>query len=332
MPKRQGYVYDRTWQWDVLKEADRMATKRKHNYGVRKHERQWIKDLVDVQQRIIARQMTTGEYHHMLIKNGKKVRHISKLHFHPSHEWHQSLVQVSHERIERSLIRHTYASRKGYGQVAGALQVKQWLRKCPQDCLWYAQGDIKHYYANISHELLQVALTRLFKDREFVSAYMEPFKKFAPHGRSIPLGTRPSQYAGNVALSNFDRFMKEEVKAHYYLRYLDDFVVFGRTKGQVRAMMKRAVAALGRMGFDTHEPVVRPVRAGLDFLGYVFYNGGSMFWRKRNKANWLKRRARLHNPRRINELDSAAWGMMKWGNKHCKKLYTMTTGVNLADL
>ena len=332
MPKRQGYVYDRTWQWDVLKEADRIATKRKHNYGVKKHEQQWIKDLVDVQQRIIARSMTTGEYHHMLIKNGKKVRHISKLHFHPSHEWHQSLVQVSHERIERSLIRHTYASREGYGQVAGALQVKQWLRKCPQECLWYAQGDIRHYYANISHELLQGALTRLFKDREFVSAYMEPFKKFAPHGRSIPLGTRPSQYAGNVALSAFDRFMKEEVKAHYYLRYLDDFVVFGRTKGQVRAMMKRAVAALGRMGFDTHEPVVRPVRAGLDFLGYVFYNGGNMFWRKRNKANWLKRRARLHNPRRINELDSAAWGMMKWGNKHCKKLYTMTTGVNLADL
>lgn len=83
MPKRRGYVYDRTWQWDVLKEADRVATKRKHNYGVKKHEKQWIKDLVDVQQRIIARQMTTGEYHHMLIKNGKKVRHISKLHFHP---------------------------------------------------------------------------------------------------------------------------------------------------------------------------------------------------------------------------------------------------------
>lgn len=126
--------------------------------------------------------------------------------------------------------------------------------------------------------------------------------------------------------------MKEEVKALYYLRYLDDFVIFGRTKGQVRAMMKRSVAVLERMGFEVHEPVIRPVHTGLDFLGYVFYEGGSMFWRKRNKVNWLKRRARLHNPRRINELDSAAWGMIKWGNKHCKKLYAMTTGVNLADL
>lgn len=49
MPKRQGYIYDCTWQWDTLKEADRVSTRRKKNYGVKKHKKQWLKDLVEVQ-------------------------------------------------------------------------------------------------------------------------------------------------------------------------------------------------------------------------------------------------------------------------------------------
>lgn len=149
MPKRQGYIYDCTWQWDTLKEADRVSTRRKKNYGVKKHKKQWLKDLVEVQQLIIDRKIKTDEYDHMKLKNGKKERDISKLHFHPNHEWHQSLVLVSHDRIERTLISHTYASRIGYGQIAAALQVKRWLRENREECRWFAQGDICHYYANI---------------------------------------------------------------------------------------------------------------------------------------------------------------------------------------
>lgn len=171
MPKRQGYIYDCTWQWDTLKEADRVSTRRKKNYGVKKHKKQWLKDLVEVQQLIIDRKIKTDEYQHMKLKNGKKERDISKLNFHPNHEWHQSLVLVSHDRIERTLISHTYASRIGYGQIAAALQVKRWLRENREECRWFAQGDICHYYANILHALLRQNLEHIFKDKEFIDAF-----------------------------------------------------------------------------------------------------------------------------------------------------------------
>jgi hypothetical protein len=115
------------WQWETLKEADRVSTRRKKNYGVKKHRKQWLRDLVEVQGIIHDRKMRTDEYKHMTLKNGKKERDISKLNFHPNHIEHQSLVLVSHDRIERTLISHTYASRIGYGQIAAALQVKRWL-------------------------------------------------------------------------------------------------------------------------------------------------------------------------------------------------------------
>jgi len=332
MPKREGYIYDCTWQWDTLKEADRVSTRRKKNYGVKKHKKQWLKDLVEVQDLIINRQIKTDEYKHMRLKNGKKERDISKLNFHPNHEWHQSLVLVSHDRIERTLISHTYASRIGYGQIAGALQVKRWLRENAGECLWFAQGDICHYYANIQHTLLRKNMEHLFKDKEFIDAYMEPFERFAPEGKGIPLGIRPSQDSGNIALMTFDRFMKEEAKAHLFIRYLDDFVIFGKTKGEVKRKMKRAVAFLGTLGFEAHEPKIRPISEGLDFLGFVYYEGGDMFWRKSDKVSWLKRRARVTNKRRLREIDAAAWGMIKWGNRHCKRLYKMETGIDLSDL
>nr|DAI02902.1 MAG TPA: hypothetical protein [Bacteriophage sp.] len=332
MPKRQGYIYDQMWQWDTLKEADRVSTRRKKNYGVKKHKKQWIKDLVEVQNIIHDRKMRTDEYKHMEVNNGKKRRKISKLNFHPNHLEHQALVLVSHDRIERTLISHTYASRIGYGQIAGALQVKKWLREKSEECLWYAQGDICKYYANIAHAVLRNNLEYLFKDKEFIDAYMEPFERFTISGKGIPLGIRPSQDSGNIALMRFDRHMKEVAKAHLYLRYLDDFVIFGRTKGEVKRKMKMAEAFLKELGFKIHEPKIRPISEGLDFLGYVFYEGGDMYWRKSNKVSWLKRRTKVTNKRRLHEIDAAAWGMIKWGNKHCKRLYKMETGIDMSEL
>ena len=332
MPKRQGYIYDQMWQWDTLKEADRVSTRRKKNYGVKKHKKQWIKDLVEVQTIIHDRKMRTDEYKHMEVNNGKKKRKISKLNFHPNHLEHQALVLVSHNRIERTLISHTYASRIGYGQIAGALQVKKWLREESDECLWYAQGDICKYYANITHSVLRNNLEHLFKDKEFIDAYMEPFERFTISGKGIPLGIRPSQDSGNIALMRFDRHMKEVANAHLYLRYLDDFVIFGRTKGEVKRKIKIAEAYLKGLGFKMHEPKVRHISEGLDFLGYVFYEGGDMYWRKSNKVRWLKRRAKVTNKHRLHEIDAAAWGMIKWGNKHCKRLYKMETGIDMSEL
>lgn len=201
-----------------------------------------------------------------------------------------------------------------------------------EECLWYAQGDICKYYANITHAVLRNNMEHIFKDKEFIDAYMEPFERFTISGKGIPLGIRPSQDSGNIALMRFDRHMKEVAKAHLYLRYLDDFVIFGRTKGEVKRKMKIAIAFLKVLGFELHEPKVRPISEGLDFLGYVFHEGGDMYWRKSNKVSWLKRRAKVTNKRRLHEIDAAAWGMIKWGNKHCKRLFKMETGIDLSDL
>lgn len=270
-------------------EAECVATKRKmRNPGVMRHVHDRWHNLVEIQDMVLKNRMRTSAYQHEQRVSGQdKLRDIAKLHFHPSHIEHQLLTMAAERRIDRSLIRNTFASRKGYGQTACALQIRKNLRKYRGAVRWYAQGDVRKYYQNINHELIRKALCRLFKDKKFVNAFVEPFERFAPDGVGIPLGIRPSQSTGNLMLCAFDHFMLEEVKAADYVRYLDDFMFTGATKGEVKAKWKRAAKYLHDMGFALHEPKIHRVSEGLDMMGYVFYGCRSdMWWRKSDKKLW----------------------------------------------
>ncbi len=315
--------------WDHIVEAEIVSTRRKmHNTGVRHHVRNRIKNLVEIQDMVLEHRMRTDEYSHdRRISGQDKMRDIAKVKFHPSHIEHQLLTMAADRRIDRFLIRHTYASRKGYGQIKCALELRKDLRKYMGQVRWYGQGDIVKYYDSTSHELTRRNMEHLFKDKDFIDAFMEPFERFSDDGVSIPLGIRPSQITGNLNLGGFDHFMTEENKCPDYKRYLDDFKFTGATKGEVKRKMKRAEAYMNRMGYRLHVPKIHRLSEGLDMMGFVCYgNRNDGWWRKSDKVRWLKRRARVTNPKRLDELDNAAWGMVKWGNTHSKRLWCLKTG------
>lgn len=315
--------------WENIVEAENVSTKRKgNNFGVKRHKAERWKNLCEIQQNILSHTMRTGEYKHELRVSGQdKLRDIAKLHFHPSHIQHQLLTLMADRRVDKALIRHTYASRKGYGQTAAALHIEAYLRKHRGEPIWYGQGDICKYYENIPHSLLRHNLGHMFKDECFIDAFIEPFERFSDTGRGIPLGIRPSPLAVNICLMGLDRLATEGLKCEGYTRYLDDFAFFGKTKGEVKRKMKRLKKYLSNIGFNIHVPKIHRVREGMDILGFVYYGTrNDMFWRKSDKRRWLKRRARVTNKRRLRELDDAAWGMLKWGNKHCRRLFRIKTG------
>ena len=327
--KRVGHIYEQMSQWENIVEAEKVSTKRKaRNPGVIRHAQNRWNNLVEIQQMVLEGRMRTDEYQHEKRISGQdKMRDIAKVHFHPSHIEHQLLTMAAERRVDRALIRHTYASRKGYGQTACARQIKKNLRKYRGTTRWFGQGDVCKYYDNIRHDLIRRNMTHLFKDVRFVDAFLEPFERFSPEGVSIPLGIRPSQITGNLTLSDFDHFMLEENKVDDYLRYLDDFLFTGATKGEVKRKMKRAAKFLSGMGLKMHEPKIHRIEEGVDMMGFVYYGvRNGMFLRKADKVRWLKRRSRVTNKKRLRELDDAAWGLCKWGNNHCKRLWHEITG------
>ena len=48
--------------------------------------------------------------------------------------------------------------------------------------------------------------------------------------KGMPLGNLTSQFFANVYLNELDYFVKHKLKAKYYIRYVDDFVLFDSSK------------------------------------------------------------------------------------------------------
>lgn len=56
--------------------------------------------------------------------------------------------------------------------------------------------------------------------------------------KGVPLGYYTSQWFGNFFLKEFDHYVKEELKATDYMRYMDDMVILGRNKKKLHKIKK----------------------------------------------------------------------------------------------
>ena len=55
----------------------------------------------------------------------------------------------------------------------------------------------------------------------------------------MPLGNLTSQFFANVYLNELDYFVKHKLKAKYYIRYVDDFVILHQSKEQLEIWKKQ---------------------------------------------------------------------------------------------
>lgn len=106
-------------------------------------------------------------------------------------------------------------------------------------------------------------------------AAVPPHKRLenAPRGCGIAIGNLSSQFFANVYLDRLDQFVKHTLRAVRYLRYVDDFVLVHRDRAQLEAWRTAIEAFLAetlhlQLKADQR---LRPLRAGIDFLGYVIF-------------------------------------------------------------
>lgn len=93
----------------------------------------------------------------------------------------------------------------------------------------------------------------------------------APAGKGLPIGNLTSQFFANVYLNELDQFVKHTLKARYYLRYVDDFVLLHEDPAQLREWQTAIENFLReRLHLTLKEPAtLKPISCGVNFLGYV---------------------------------------------------------------
>jgi hypothetical protein len=93
-------------------------------------------------------------------------------------------------------------------------------------------------------------------------------------GTGMPLGNLTSQFFANVYLNELDYFMKHELKAKHYIRYVDDFVVLHKDRKVLERWGKEIDAFLrGRLRVELHPEKTQIVslRCGITLLGFRIF-------------------------------------------------------------
>jgi hypothetical protein len=111
------------------------------------------------------------------------------------------------------------------------------------------------------------ACSPLFPGDDWVAALARP--------RGLPIGNLTSQLWGNFYLDGLDHWVTEGQRHGAYLRYTDDFLLFGDDKARLWELHAGVVQQLARVRLQLAEPKSRVMatREGVPFCGFRFLPG-----------------------------------------------------------
>jgi len=140
---------------------------------------------------------------------------------------------------------------------------------------WVLKMDIKKFFATIDHARLTKILSTHIPDPGVMWLLGQVINSFAVSpGKGLPLGNLTSQLFCNVYMNELDWFVKHRLKARYYIRYADDFVLLSENKELLLDQIAKISAFLEKrlcLSLHPDKIVLKTLASGVDFLGWVHF-------------------------------------------------------------
>lgn len=181
---------------------------------------------------------------------------------------HHALMRVMAPHLERIAIADSFACRKGKGLSAAVARAQAHSRRWS----WHLQLDVRKFFDSVDHDTMLRLLQRRFKDAALLRCIA---RILASHetsaGKGLPIGALTSQHLANFYLAPLDRFVKETLRAPGYVRYMDDFVIFGPSASAL-AEWRPAIGRFLRqeLALELKRPgAVSQCHQGVGFLGLL---------------------------------------------------------------
>jgi len=306
--KRYGNLWDKLISWENLVLASRKAQRGKRSkHCVQRFNFDQERQLLHLQKDLQEGTYRPGKFTTHWIYEPKK-RMISAAPYR-DRVVHHALMNILEPILDRHFHPDNYACRKAKGTHASANR----LQRLMQRYKYALQCDIEKFFPSIDHLVLKSAFRRLIKDKNVLwlmdsivdtSNYQEPQlawfegdNLFTPFDRrkGLPIGNLTSQWFANWFLNDLDHFITSRLAIGAYVRYCDDFILLHND----RQLLKKAVGKIRhylvarRLRLHTHKLFVRPVSAGLTFVGYRIWPTHRLLRkdnikRFRRRLRWIK--------------------------------------------
>lgn len=278
-------MFDQVTSWENLLLAFRRASKGKRGRtSVAAFEYRLEENLLQLQHELLSRTYTPGAYTSFYIHEPKR-RLISAAPFR-DRVVHHALCNIIEPIFERSFIADSYANRAGKGTHRALDRVQALARRYR----YVLQCDLQQFFPSIDHAILRQILARKVHDpaglwlidqilasgigvlsEQYDMVYFASDDLLAVNRpRGLPIGNLTSQFWANCYLNPFDHFVVRELRCPGYVRYVDDFMLFGdelQTLWRWKAALEERLA---RFRLTIHPGAApRPVSEGIPFLGFI---------------------------------------------------------------
>jgi retron-type reverse transcriptase len=177
-----------------------------------------------------------------------------------------AIYRVIYPIFDKTFIDQSFACRKGGGTHKASAYTQKEMRKYDGE-LYYAKLDIKKFFYNIDRVVLKILFEKKIKDARFVELMMQFTDMGTPKG--IPIGNLLSQIYALIYMNPVDHFIKRELKAKSYVRYVDDMVVMGVSRERAVMIKDRVEAFIKeKLHLGYSHWMIAKIKRGINFVGY----------------------------------------------------------------
>lgn len=279
--------YGNLWK-DIIDEENLFLAARKASRGKRFQDNVLIfnaklgDNIVKIKRELETQKYNPGSYRTFQIFEPKQ-RMISAAPFR-DRVVHHALCNIIQPIFEKTFIFDSYANRKNFGTHKALRRFTSFARSSK----YVLQCDIEKYFPSIDHEILKDLIRRKIKCPKTLwlietiidnsneqmerNIYFSGDDLFTPfeRKRGLPIGNLTSQFFANVYLNALDHFVKEKLGIKKYVRYVDDFALFGDDKEFLQFARKRIEAFLESLRLQIHKVKSQlfETRIGANFVGF----------------------------------------------------------------
>lgn len=230
---------------------------------------------------------------------------------------HHALYRKLYPFFDKVFIADSFSCRKEKGTHKALTRFQAFSRKVSRNNTktgWVLKCDIRKFFANIDQEILFTVLLKYISDQNVLWLLERVVYSFSSgtQGKGLPLGNLTSQLLVNIYMNEFDQFVKHKLKAKYYIRYADDFVLLSQDRSFLLncvPLIRRFLQEKLKLELHPQKLFLKTLASGVDFLGWVHFPDHRVL-RTATKRRMMRRVKEATKP----EVISSYLGLLQHGN------------------
>lgn len=232
-------------------------------------------ELVDLYEDISAGRYRHSVYQTFYLQDSKR-REINKAAVR-DRVVHQLVYNRLAVLYDKAFYHHSYAARLGKGSHRAINAFRQMSASASvghHRPVYALKLDVRKFFASINKDKLFELACRKIDDEKLKELVKEIIYSFNV-GKSfgMPLGNLTSQIFANIYLHEADLFIKNKLKAKYYIRYMDDMIIISANPEEIAVYAEKVKIFLEDLLFLSihNDRINHKLTEGVDFLGYIIF-------------------------------------------------------------